>query len=674
MKLRSWLMPLLIIVPLLWIGLHEEADGCIRFKKPGGSVPPGLRDPQDPPEGDEPSVPTTEPSSPDDTKPAPTTPTTPPVAPVTPPPAPTTGSVPGTRSKPKASGPDYTTWETWWELNRIDFFPRRWVQPVLTRGDGELIPAGPQALNEKVVAAKLWPMLMKGVKDKQVFVREASLITLGRVAANDSQREQARKVLIDNLDDRNHLVARAAALGLFYVADETSILPMYEVASNEKTDEDVRAFLALTMTNMGHEMAGGLLRDLADVKKGYYELVGAAIMGLGYTPVKDNPWIPSFLEKIAFGRKGVRSEYRALAVESFGRIGDLELGAKPLLRGLRDRDSNVRRSAAIALGVLDFRAKAECQIEAIKAPYTKYVNVPISSEDQVKIDALRQLIPDQRAELAKPTKNIVKALAKAMDKDSDAFVRRMAAVSLGRIRAQTPLGALGVRYLEKHLEKDRIGMREFCLLSLAIAGETVAVERGLEMLDRRVATSRGAAAVALGLISNPDREKPIAAELRNKVQARLLKQMVDDKHPYIRGFCSIALGMIGERKSTTPILSLIRKTGAPTSRAYGLLGLALLGTKQGSDDIVKIIRSRDMRNATVASHAVYALGLTKDRSALDSLVEKSLDRSDKFVQAAAIAAIGYVSSSEFYPQRHLMATGYNYLLGLDFIETYFYKL
>ena len=45
-----------------------------------------------------------------------------------------------------------------------------------------------------------------------------------------------------------------------------------------------------------------------------------------------------------------------------------------------------------------------------------------------------------------------------------------------------------------------------------------------------------------------------------------------------------------------------------------------------------------------------------------------------YVQAASLAAIGYLSTGEFYPRRHQMAKGYNYRVGYDFIETYFYKL
>lgn len=53
-RLRPWLLAALVAGPLLVLG--SNADSCIRFKKPGGSVPPGMRDPSDPsPPADEPA-------------------------------------------------------------------------------------------------------------------------------------------------------------------------------------------------------------------------------------------------------------------------------------------------------------------------------------------------------------------------------------------------------------------------------------------------------------------------------------------------------------------------------------------------------------------------------------------------------------------------------------------
>lgn len=670
-SLRSLVLPLFLAIPLIWLG--QDAYSCIRFKKPQGSVPPGLRDPKDPepPTNDDGDAPTT-PSGPD----APTTPKGPttPNVPSTPGAKPTSPNVGGgTR---KAAAVDEATWEIWWELNRIDFFPHRWVAPAISPDEAGRTPAGPQPLHPSVVDTKLWPMLLKGVDDKQVFTQEAALITMGRVAANEAQREKAREILVKKLDHRNHLIARSAALGLFYVANNETILPMYQRAMDKDVPEDVRAFLALTMTNLRHPMAPQLLKELADVKDGYYELVGAAIMGLGYVGAQDDASVPGFLESIAFGKKKVRAKYRALAVGSFGRMGDLKLGKDVILKALTDRETEVRRSAAMAAGVLDYRTDAERAIEAIEAPYKEYMGIPISPEDKIKIDTLKAQIRPQQAAIAKDVKEIVKALGKAMRDDKDSFVRRVSAISQGRIRAMTPHGALGMRFLRDQVKKDRLGMREFALLGLAIGGDEDSFETAERFLKIRNPSTRGAACIALGILANSDRPNAVNKGLQLKADEALRKVVNKDKHPYIRGYACLALGMVGQSSSAKLIKHTIKTTGTPETRAYGMLGLALLGTREGADEVVELIKSNQMRDGFVASHAVYSIGLTKDRRAttFDSLIERGMDRSDMYVQAAAIAAIGYLSSGEFYPRRHGMATGYNYRVGYDFIETYFYKL
>ncbi|MDJ0973593.1 MAG: hypothetical protein QNJ98_03970 [Planctomycetota bacterium] len=672
MKLmRSLALPLLLAIPLLWLG--QDAYSCIRFKKPQGSVPPGLREPSDPtPPPDETGDVPDKPTTPDAPSPSmPTTPTTAP--PTTGPQSPATPNGGGTR---KAQKPDEATWEIWWELNRIDYFPHRWVAPAISPDESGLTPAGPQALHPSVVDAKLWPVLMKSVDDKQVFTQEAALITMGRVAANEEQRQTAREILVKKLDHRNHLIARSAALGLFYVANEETILPMYQRAMDKDVPEDVRAFLALTMTNLEHPMAPQLLKELADVKEGYYELVGAAIMGLGYVGAEQDPSVPAFLEDIAFGKKKVRGKYRALAVGSFGRMGDLTLGKPIIVKALTDRETDVRRSAAMAAGVLDYRTEAERQIEAIRAPYREYLGIPMSKEDETKIEALQSLVKPQQAALAKDIKAVVKALGKAMRDDKDSFVRRISAISLGRIAEQTPHGALGLRFLRDQVDKDRLGMREFAMLALAIAQDGKGFEAAQALIKERNPSTRGAACIAMGILGRKDRHNPAEAGVIAKADAALRDIINKDKHPFIRGYACLALGMVGNSDAAKLIQHTVRTTSTPETRAYGMLGLALLGTKKGANDVVGIIQTDQMKNGFVASHAVYALGLTKDRrpSTFDSLIEKCKDRSDMYVQAASLAAVGYLSSGEFYPRRHKMAKGYNYRVGYDFIETYFYKL
>ncbi|MGE0191946.1 MAG: HEAT repeat domain-containing protein [Planctomycetota bacterium] len=654
----------------------SPAESCIRFKRPGGSVDTGQRDPADAPPAE---TPADEPPPDGDTTGGDEGPSTPP--PTTPPPTtpPQTGSTGGTTlgggPERKGAAVDNGTWEVWWELNRVEFFPRRWVKREITPDETGLTRNGPQPLHPNRVA-EMWPMLKKMAEHKHVFVAESALITMGRIAANETQRADARRLLEGKLRHRKREVARAAALGLFYVADETSVLPIYEVASDKKADEEVRAFLALTLTNLKHPMATGLLQELADVRDGYYELVSAALMGLGYNgaDTKDAA-IPTFLEEIAFKTKNVRPEYRALAVESFGRIGDLNVGEAPLRKGLADRDVHVRRSAAIALGVLDYRTAAEREIAAIRAPYEEYVGIPISPDDEAKIKALEAQIDEQRIAMAGTVKDIIKDLGEALRKDNDVFVRRMCAISLGRINAQNPQN-LALRFLRGELQRDRIGMREYCILGMAIGGADDAYENAIRMSDERNPSTRGAACIALGLIGNKDRAVPASEEIQKGCDERLRQLVRTDAHPVIKGYAALACGLVGRGESGKEILKMVRDTSSPTPRSYGALGLALLGTQEGADDIRSFIRSEEMRNGFVASHMVYALGLTKDRrpETYARLVDVTEKGDDQYVQAATLAAIGYLSSGEFYPRRHLMARGYNFMLNLEYIDTYFYKL
>ena len=140
----------------------------------------------------------------------------------------------------------------------------------------------------------------------------------------------------------------------------------------------------------------------------------------------------------------------------------------------------------------------------------------------------------------------------------------------------------------------------------------------------------------------------------------------------IRGFAAIGMGLLGDEKSLQPIMSLLKTTKSPDAMSFGALGLALLGKKQGGDLLVK--RLTETTNGDVAAFNVYGLGIMKDRTKLDQLIDISVNHGNFFVQSAAIAAIGYVSSAEDYPRRHTMARGFNYLLNLQLPENYFYKL
>jgi hypothetical protein len=248
-----------------------------------------------------------------------------------------------------------------------------------------------------------------------------------------------------------------------------------------------------------------------------------------------------------------------------------------------------------------------------------------------------------------------------MESDSDSFTCGMAAIALGRIASHTD-GHLATRMLLANLKKERNTVREFQILGLAISKDKDAYEIALDALTgkNRQGTTKGAGAIALGILGDPRGNEPLRRVLE------------EESNPIIRGYAAIALGMLGDDKSQGPILAMFKTTKSPDAMSYGALGLALLGKKAGGDVLIR--RLTETADGQVAAYTVYSLGLMKDRSKIDNLVDTALNHGNFMVQSAAIAAIGYVSSAEDYPKRHLMARGFNYMLNLPMLESYFYKL
>jgi HEAT repeat protein len=655
MRLRAWLLPALLAAPLFLP--VDGALACIRFKKPAGAIPPGMRDPKDPPPPPSDSPPpTTTPSDPTQPPPPTTNPSQPTgVGPQT---TPRSGPTTPDEKAAKKAATDYSTWETWWVLNRIEFFPHRYVQQTIsTEGP---TPKGATPLSAEVVRNKLWKQLLVLKDDKQAFVREAALITIGRVASDEALRAEARKILVGALSDPNHLVARAAALGLFYVADDSCVWDMLRIVDDPKAETDVRAFTAVTLTALEkHDLIGSRLQRLVKVdKEADFELKCAAMMALGFVPGPDSK---RFLAEVYADKREYREELRAMAIESFGRRGSFEDGREILTKALDDKEIHIRRSAAIALGILDYRTAAEREIASLMAPYDAMNNAKVPADVQAKVDELQKAKVEQRDAQHKHVRDVVKKLIHALQHDNDSFVASMAAIGLGRIAAQTDEN-LAIQTLVADLKKERNIVREYEILALAIAKAPQAYDLALEAATgkNRQPTTKGAGMVALGILRDPRAVEP------------LHKILDESDHPMLRGTAALALGMIGDERSAAPILTMLKTTKSPDCMSEGALGLALLGTKKGSDTLVK--KLTETADGNVAAYTVYSLGLMKDRSKLDALLDIATNHGNFFVQSAGVAAIGYVSSAEDYPMRHLMSRGFNYMLNLQLLENYFYKL
>ncbi len=541
------------------------------------------------------------------------------------------GPVRSLESEPTSTNVDATTWESWWELNRIEYFARSDAgRPVET--------ASPDAalLDGKAIEDRVWPHLLKTAKGKNVFVAEAALVALGRVATTEPRRASARGVLLQSLSHRNHLIARCSSIGLRHVADDASIEAMFDAVTKTKL-MDVKAFVVLALAALEPEEAAPVLRKLAETagaSREEQELVAAALIGLAMSGGGRDASV--YLESYAFEREKVDDKVRAVAVEALGRLTDPTLVAKPLLRALDDPCVEVRRAGAVALGRLAFEASDATELKSVRA-----------------------------------------RLAGVLDDDADAFARRMAAISLGRLAGVGDGGEASVAVLKKTLAEGQVGMREYALLALALAGAPDVVDLATKSLLSANPSTRSAASIALGLAGMRGRKVGrLDAKAVQRADQRLGQVLAEELHPHVRAYAALATGMIGGPSSAGRIKQAMRKAETPEERAYGLLALALTADRDAADEVLKYMRPEMMRNGFVASHAIYALGLTKDRraSVFDALMERATNPSDMYVQAASITALGYLASRERYPQRHLVGAGYSYTLWFDVLDVYFYMI
>jgi len=535
-------------------------------------------------------------------------------------------STDATRGK-KAPPIDLTTWETWWELGRLGILARHHA----ARPAGGAPAKVEGLLDPEEIEARLWPHLLATMKDKDIFVAESALTSLGQVARSESGRAEARKLLLASLGHRNHLLARCGVLGLLHVADDATMDAMAEVALAGKAGEGVRAMILLGLAERGHAGAQAELRRLALDQEAYYELVGVGLAGVGAYPGDDPARAASLLVRIAFETKGVQENRRAVAVGALGRIPRPRLVRAALFRGLEDVSVPVRRAAAVALGVLDD---------------------PTSAADTSA------------------------RLVRVMDHDPDPFARRLAAIGIGRIVARGgPRKAL--EHLKRHVADKEPGVREFALLALALAGDDGVPALATPALSHENPSTRSAALVALGITGLRGRKDVrLDAKTRAEVRDLVLTSLVKDANPHVRAYAALALGMVGEPGAATAIRKILQPGSSPQEKAYGALGLALTGEPGVAADILQVLTADNARNGLITAHVIYALGLTKDRSAatVDRLIELAGTDQDRYVRAAAVASMGYLTRPERFARRHQLGSTHVYSFAFDYIELWFFML
>jgi HEAT repeat protein/beta-lactamase regulating signal transducer with metallopeptidase domain len=275
------------------------------------------------------------------------------------------------------------------------------------------------------------------------------------------------------------------------------------------------------------------------------------------------------------------------------------LAVPPLMTALADRDTEVRRSAAMALGSLGDPRSVEALMQALRKDTDAGVR-------EMAAWALGEL-EDRRA---------VPALSAALREDREPGVRNKAAWALGQIEDAGAVDALGAA-----LRDDNADVRRTALWALGQIEDARAVPFLVPALKSEDPEMRRQAAWALGQIESGDAVAPLTAAIQDR-DAKTREQIV------------WALGQIEDPRAAPALAAALRDSMVGVRRkAVWALG-QLDGLPSAPPALVEALKDSDRE---VRKSAAHALGELEDPAAVPGLVAMSRDADPELRRVAAHA-------------------------------------
>ena len=284
---------------------------------------------------------------------------------------------------------DQGRWEFWWYFNRERYLNLR---PAMTSAPSNTVESDePFAeLSQSDREERLVPTLVGAVRDKNPTVRAAAVFGLAK-----TQDEGARPALRSLLRDADHQVRLATITAYGVFGSSFFLTALEEIIKDDDRELQERVFAAISVGLIGGSTVSESMRQLlapSQYRDYPTQLKAALGYAVGLTRDPDNaPLIRALLGE----RTLTDFRVRAYLVLSLGKCGDPS-DVERLIEYLGDEETQVRRSAAIALGVL----------------------CPELEDDEKGAGAA------------------VTALLKSARKDADLMVRNFSYISLGQVGGQ----------------------------------------------------------------------------------------------------------------------------------------------------------------------------------------------------------------------------------------------
>ncbi|MBI3819248.1 MAG: HEAT repeat domain-containing protein [Planctomycetes bacterium] len=506
----------------------------------------------------------------------------------------------------------YNRWEFWFETNKDvllrsrDFRRRQFLQElppsaVPTPDDGKV------RLDE--VFNKIAPALRLALKSPDPRVVRQAAMGLGRIGNRESipMLEELAKHASEAETRRYAIVAMSL------IEDRTVMSILVNLVMNPEVTIDIRAAAALGLGFQGRREGARFLKEFlektlngATVGGSERDVYIAAILGLGM--LRDRETAPMLIGRYRALRevRTARAKPAEVAIlQALGRIGDPS-ALVLLVDSMLDKDEQIRRACAQALGDLGDRA-------------------------------------------------VVKMLINALENDSDEQTRGFAAISLGRIGGEAARDALRAAFANRGSRT----VKSFAALGLGLLGDKAFAPELLKAFSLHSEDDmRGSFAIALGLLQ----ETKAVAPLMKVVEAR-------GANADFRGYCAIAVGMIHPEGVLDKLIKILEEDADRVDlwRRALCIGIGLFGQPKAGASLTHVLET-DKRDV-VREHAALALNLCRGRDQIDPLI-KILEREQMKGDIALFAASALSGLGDRYEFPLLSETFFNvnYRVRNTFLE------
>lgn len=545
------------------------------------------------------------------------------------------GVTPG-MGKAKGTSDRTLDWDWWWDLNDDRFLNLknavRSQKAASTNTDTFLDEIGGDNIAKVTttqIRRQILPSLLLGLKDPYYDARAGAVIALGKIG--DGTQPEVLQSITKLLADTDNRVRESSCLALGLLGNKSAVPDLLEVAQNTPkgrklcgqgtgdVDTRVRSFAAVAIGLIGNREAFTTddkvipkLIEMVQTKSANVDVqVGSA---LALQLIKSPEGIPAMINiyKNPEQDKWVRAH---LGV-ALGKIG-AKAAIPELLKGLKDKETFVSHSAAIALGLLVTREET---------------------------DVVRELIRNANSASDRGTKNFcIIALGEIGHPEGKAALLRM--ITKGQTADQTfaalALGLMGNKFSNEASEAGEVMFAQYkqekgedqkaaLAIGLALLEYTPAAPVLLDDLSsgKGKQSLKGHLCTALGLLNHSeaipaiqehvkqkgdqDLRKSAAIALgllRDRDAVELLKKVIDDSSnsKAILGAATVALGFVGDRSAVPTLVAMVENknsTYMDVSRAFATVALGFLGDK---DDIPFLSKIHENSNYLAQSGALAEL-------------------------------------------------------------------